>query len=712
MNLVEKLKKNPTDSLIVVLILIFFPLVYSVTFNQTTHVFHYPLGYGEDGVLTLAIFKGILQNGWYFENKYLAAPFIQLHYDFPIPDLFFILIIKIMGFFNANHFQIYNLFFYLSYPMVGISSFVVLRKLGASLQLSLLGSLTFTFLPYHQLRLNHLFLTNYFSVPIFIFYAFKCFESDNQKIKMFQLKPILLLVISAASGVYYAFFGGFFIFLAGLLSWKRDGNNFGLKKSIFYSIIILSTVIACVAPNIAWQIKNGKNPVIGKRTFTESEVYGLKIAQLVLPTQGHRFEPFAYLNRRYSSSAPNVNENAGSSLGLIATFGFLGLLLLLLKFKTTSRVEYLVSRLNISGILFATVGGGGLLFAFFLTPQFRGLNRISPFIAFFSIIYFCILAEHFLNKIKIRNIPKSSVQWLAAGVLIVFSTWDQLSLQHAPGIVHGYATFDSNEVFFKNLEKSLPPESMIYQLPYVRYPESPMAFKEGYYALLRPYLHSNTLKWSYGQMGYTKDDAWISTLSALPVEKQLSILKEFNFAGILIDRSGFKDNGVELENKISKLCKTEGLVSPDKKYSFFSIANFISSSLITNKSLGAFPVFHDDWYPSETDGKSKWLWSSSQQSKINFQTFNRKPTKCSIVFNLQASGPSKVTLKSTDLNFQQKTYDFTTVNNYNIVMDINIEATGTIVSFESDSKPLQIGTIDTRQFSFRIIDLSYCDQKF
>jgi phosphoglycerol transferase len=711
MNSIEKLKKYLSDPLLMTLILFLYPFVYSLTFNQTKNFFSYPLVYGEDGVLTLSVIKGILQNGWYLQNKYLAAPFIQLHYDFPIPDMLFLGIIKLLGFFNFDHFTIYNLFFYLSYSMVGLSSFIVLRKLGLSRQLSLAGSFMFAFLPYHQIRLNHLFLANYFSIPIFIYYAFKCFESRIPSSTKSQVVPILLLIISAASGVYYAFFGGLFIFFAGILAWKCNSNWVGFKKSIAYSALILVTVIVTVAPNIAWKMTNEKNPVIGKRIFAESEMYGLKLAQLVLPTQSHRFDPFAYLNLRYSSVSPNVNENAGSSLGLLGAIGFIGLLILLFNPRNSSPIQYLVSRLNFLGFMFATVGGGGLLFAFFITPQFRALNRISTFIGFMSILYFCILTEKLLEKVDIKKITKSSILWVSSIFIIAFSNWDQISPQHTPGIVHGYAMFDSNELFFRELEKTLPVNSMVYMLPYARYPESPMAFKEGYYALLRPYLHTDTIRWSHGQMGYTNDDAWIAAVASAPIEKQLLILKEFSFNGILIDRHGLEDGGAALEKKINLLTKAEPSISPDKRFSFFSISNYEPAYTDTETS-GVVPIFQEDWYAAETDGKAKWLWSGRKRSKIIFQKFNRKPTTCLVRFNLQVSGPSKVTVKSTDVTLKPKTYDFSIANSYDITMNLNIESTGSNITFESDTKPVQIDAINTRQVSFRIIDLSYCGQKF
>tara|TARA_B110001454_G_scaffold219057_1_gene249618 strand:- start:56487 stop:58613 length:2127 start_codon:yes stop_codon:yes gene_type:complete len=708
MTFINSLRKHSTDIALLIAIFVFFPFVYSLTFKQTGNIWRYPLGYGEDGALTLAIIKGIIQNGWYLENPYLGAPFNQLNFDFPIPDLLFLFIIKILGLFRADHFQIFNMFFYLSYSMVGCSAFAVLRRLNISPAVSLLGAFVFAFLPYHQLRLNHLFLINYFAVPVFAYYAYKCFLEDKKISGKELLISGALITLASAGGVYYAFFGGFFIGVSATLAWLKNSNILAVKRAISYIGVISVTVLLCISPNIVWQMENGKNPTVGQRIFMESEVFGLKIAQLVLPMQGHRLGAFAKINRSYSSMAPNVNENAGSSLGMFGVIGFLGLLLMILDIRPIDPKTYITSRLNFLGVLFATVGGAGVLFSMFVTPQFRGMNRISTFIAFYSIVYFCVLVDKIINKINLKLFSLISLRYIAVPLLFIFSYWDQVSPQHAPGIVHAYSMFDSNDSFFKNLEKTVPSQAMIYQLPYVRYPESQILFKEGYYALVRPYLHTEKIKWSYGQMGYRDGDAWMSALSAYPIEKQIAVLTDFPFSGVLIDRLGLRDNGADLEGKLNKLIPDAPLISPDKRYSYYSFENY--KGLSGTETL--LPIFNNNWYPPETDGPAKWMWSRSNDSSFILKPFSNKTTRCIVKFNLQASKPSIVTMTTTDASVATKSYDFNKENNFDVTLDILVKKEGTRLSFKTETEPIQLDASDARYFSFRLRDLTVCGEKF
>src|SRR5206468_2172279 len=47
---------------------------------------HVPFVYGQDGLLTAAMVKGVIDNPWYWHNAYLGAPFGSDLYDFPMSE--------------------------------------------------------------------------------------------------------------------------------------------------------------------------------------------------------------------------------------------------------------------------------------------------------------------------------------------------------------------------------------------------------------------------------------------------------------------------------------------------------------------------------------------------------------------------------------------------------------------------------------------------
>src|SRR5262249_36307121 len=123
----------------------------------------------------------------------------------------------------------------------------------------------------------------------------------------------------------------------------------------------------------------------------ESEIYGLKIRHLISPTGDTWVAPLqAWLERERAARFANDNENVTARLGLVGAVSFLGLLAALILPSAMPPADR-TRRLRAGGIrgvaavLLATIGGIGGLFSLFVTADVRSYNRISPFIAFFSV---------------------------------------------------------------------------------------------------------------------------------------------------------------------------------------------------------------------------------------------------------------------------------------------------------------------------------------
>ncbi len=94
-------------------------------------------------------------------------------------------------------------------------------------------------------------------------------------------------------------------------------------------MIVLATLVNLTPTLIAWQREGQVGGV--EHRVADSEVYALKIRHLVTPLPGHWFPPFrAWDARDVGADFPNETENVGSRLGLVATAGFLGLMVVLI----------------------------------------------------------------------------------------------------------------------------------------------------------------------------------------------------------------------------------------------------------------------------------------------------------------------------------------------------------------------------------------------
>src|SRR5688572_15315290 len=69
-----------------------------------------PFTYTGDSYVYSMFIKGIADNGWYYRNPAVGAPTgLEMH-DFPLPDNFHFLTLKLLSLFTSDHWLILNLF--------------------------------------------------------------------------------------------------------------------------------------------------------------------------------------------------------------------------------------------------------------------------------------------------------------------------------------------------------------------------------------------------------------------------------------------------------------------------------------------------------------------------------------------------------------------------------------------------------------------------
>ena len=135
--------------------------------------------------------------------------------------------------------------------------------------------------------------------------------------------------------------------------------------------------------------------------------------------------------------------------------------------------------------------------------------------------------------------------------------------------------FQADAKFVGRIEKAVPSGSTIFQLPYSRYPEPTMIHRMFWYEHFRAYLHSNTLRWTYGAMCGRYSDLWQAQVAARPVEGMARQLAFAGFGGIYIDRWGFVDDGRDLgKRRLSRRLATSPIVSDDQRFSFFDLTAY------------------------------------------------------------------------------------------------------------------------------------------
>jgi phosphoglycerol transferase len=551
-----------------------------------------PFDYGGDGLWTTLLFKTMVEHGWVLVNPQLGAPLGLQLYDFPQADNLHLLAVKALSLFSADWALLMNVYFLAGFPLIAGATLAVLRRLRIGFGPALVASLLYAFLPCRLLKgEQHLFLGTYFQVPFAMLVAvWLC--GDHPPFgpgwrrgagRRRSLAAVLICVMVSMTGLYFAFFTGALLLAGG--GWasidRRRGRN-ALAALALTGVILLGLAVNAL-PTIAHDLRHGSNAQVAIRSPREAEILGLKITQLLLPVAQHRLPALRALRQRYDAETPLKGENSVTNLGLAGSLGFLMLLgLALLRPRPDRPREDLLRPLgvlNLSAVLLGTIGGFGSLVALLVTPQVRAYSRINVMIGFVSLTALALLLERLCGRSR-------RAAWLVLPGVLLLGLLDQVT----PPAVRPYAgikqLYQRDGQLVQAIEAGAPPAAMIFQLPYLEFPEAGGRERMGDYEPIRPYLHSHSrgLRWSYPTMRGRAGDSWNSQLSQLPLGRLVETLAEAGFHGILIDRYGYRDAGAELEAALGGLLGVKPLVGgADDRLVFFSLADY------SRRTLGDLP---------------------------------------------------------------------------------------------------------------------------
>ena len=456
-----------------------------------------PLRYVEvdDAKFYLGLAKGIIDHGWYASNASLGAPFGQHLYDFPQgADFLNLLMMRVLAVFSSNPAVVVNVFFLLTFPLIAASAWLALRAAGVSRGAATVCSVIFALLPYHFNRgESHLLLSAYYEVPLGA-YLFLSLLGDRPLFTLRadgrrglaglrglltgrSLLTLAICVVIGTAGLYYAAFALVLILGATLAVALAGRGRQTVLVGAALAAAIAVTLCVDLGPSILYQARHGHNAAITRSGF-ESEQLGLKLTNLVLPVRDHRFGPLSHVNQDYSDTfSPGYCESCYATLGTVGTIGFLWLCLSGVAMFVGGR-GWLAARHGYrhaalgAGLSFAvgTVGGISGLIAFLITPDIRGWNRISLFVAFFSLLAAGWLLDGLVRRIRVRS--RGALLGTATLVaVLLFGAWDETTTYFIPPYGAVAAEYSSDAAFGRAMDRALPPGSEVFAVPYEPYPE-------------------------------------------------------------------------------------------------------------------------------------------------------------------------------------------------------------------------------------------------
>lgn len=524
-----------------------------------------PWAYDQDALSLLMGFKGIADHGWIWTNGSLGAPAGQQLYDFGSlgPDNLHWAIAWIVSRFTDQPGAIFNVFLLITFPMTAAAGYLSLRWLDVQRGAACAVAIAYAVIPFHFFRgLNgHLLLADYAVIPLGVFLAVcvilrrPLFERGWRSAT--TIRTLVICVLIASSGIYYAAFVVVLLAIAVLATrLERDDRNATLLNGMGALAAIVFVLILNLLPTVLYHRAHGANDLTGQRDADESLKFGLSLIEQVLPAPEHRFAPFRRLADEYWGVRPLDSE--GDPWG--GTLSVLGLLVLAAslcvalvggvagRFLTDRRLRA-TALVGLTATLLGATGAGGAFVSFVLNPSLRAWNRISVVIVFCALVAVAIALEAIGRRLRHRAGAYAAV--LVA--VVVFAAWDQTGSASRPDYAKLERAWNGDATFVKNINKTIGDRGMVYQLPYMEFPETAPVNGMGDYQPFRGPLHAPaSMRWSYGAMKGRPADFQVAA-DLLPLATQLRAAALAGFDGVWLDRVGYTGTGAREVRELAQI---------------------------------------------------------------------------------------------------------------------------------------------------------------
>ncbi len=558
---------------------------------------HFPIfAVHGDVAYELAMVKAIMQHGWYESNPSLAAPFGQLNYDFPafIGELGKVMMVKTLALVFTNPAVVMNIMILGGFPLIALTAYLVLRGLDFSKNVALVCAVLFATSPIHfLLGPLQVMLGLYIGIPLsgYLILAVlgerplfcKRKHTGLRWSTWFSRRSIVTTVMAllvGCLGLDYAEFTCLLVGICALVVFAAKRRVSGLVAAILVIFAIAVPVLGSAVPDIAYRAAHGPNPVATQRTPQETFMYGLQPIQLIMPQLDDRIGLFARFTARVdgdlSKGDPGIPVSLGPqiSLGLVSAVGLLWVLWVAINgaiagYQFKNPLANQAGTAALLTILLAMTSGGSVLFAYLVTPQLRVWGRIAILVGFFAVVGLALLLERAKSALG----PRPGGHWLVSAVLLavlVGGVFEGTTNRFVPDYGQFSAVWRDDARFVAQIQRSLPHNAMVLELPYVSFPEGVSPTGLTSYEPLVPYLHSTTLRWSAGAIKGRPTD-WMASASTLPTDQLVAAAAAAGFSGVYVLREDYADRGTAVIGSIQALVGAPPLNDVDQGAAFFNL---------------------------------------------------------------------------------------------------------------------------------------------
>ena len=539
-----------------------------VEHRWTAEAWRTPVEYYADrgAVDVLSLFAGIkaAADGYYVPfasktNPWLGAPFVANWNDYPNNEQIQVFLTGMLAD-TIGVFAAANVAMLVLYVFAAVSFYFVCRQFRCAWPWAFAGGLVFAFAPYaFGHGQHHLTLSAYWHIPLCLLVCRWAATGGGLQWKSWRFRlAVGVAIVSGMQNIYYA---AMFVQLLGLgcvLQFLR-GRGRAVVAAITVGTVTVATFLLMNVNTFIYHLKYGPNQVAVSRHYQEIEWTAMKLVDFFMPWQ-HRIQAFQDFSRQYYGDAYVRGESPPANyFGIVGIVALAWFILRVFRRIMAGRTKPLpLEALFFAWIfVFATVGG------------INGMIGTTGFVLFrctarYSIFLLCIVLLFLMRRLSKLTVKSPPLAMGLALLMAALALWDQTpQLKTDADIQATAALVDSDRAFTAEMEKRLPENAMIFQVPVMDYPENgDIALPS--YEHFRPYIFSQKLWYSFGNDKGRPQGDWQRQLAGLSLEELIATLEHDKFSAIYVNRRGMRDLGQSMLRDLVKLGQTDIILSPRK----------------------------------------------------------------------------------------------------------------------------------------------------
>lgn len=506
-------------------------------------------GLSADGMLTVAS-VGNFKNGYSFWdlsnfNSHLdKATIIQQE------GIITSFIVYIFSHIFSSIGHVVNGYYYLTYVLVGIFSYITFHRIGINRWVAFGGGILYTLLPYHYEKIGygHISFASYFFVPIVCGEIILLMNNDYKQRKNEIILVSLVCFMMTGISLYYACFSLIILVFVFVYLIIND------KSKIRYCILFFICTVLGIVISIFIFMHQSSRSLSGAvstsvRDMGHMLAQSLNIFSLGVPVINHPIKAVSDLGWKLYSE--NLATWSVMPLGALCFGGLLiSIGTVMICRNKHDEIIYKCGLINIFLLIVSSVGGLATLIAI-VNASIRNFTRMSIFIAYFSVLTICCCLDYVVKRARSQKLTLVTA-YIVTFVLLLAGIYDISS----PSIAE-YARYDSTvesyfanpyieteeiylsyQEFFEKINSKAPKQVLLYPclelFKYTKYTKS--GEKIDAFDALAAQLYAPDIEWDNGiyinsDLGYR----WIYMQDNSTVEEYFDFAVSLGNEGIVVD---------------------------------------------------------------------------------------------------------------------------------------------------------------------------------